>query len=325
MEEALRVIFSAAFIAAILRTSTPLILPALGGLVSELGGVGNIALEGLMLVAACTGVLVSVATKSAWVGMLAGVGLSIVLALLLAFFHLNLKADLILAAIALNILASGATIFVVFLVTRDKGATNSLVSGQMPFVRDIVPGVTSILEGPDSFLKSIVTILNQNILTYLAFALVAAVAVFLYRTRTGIHMRAVGENSDAARSVGINVRAMQYLALGMSGLFAGLGGIYLSMGYVKYFARDMTSGRGFIALAAVFLGAKHPVGTAIAAIAFGAAEALSVQLGNLKIPTQLVSMIPYLATLIALVVYAIVQRQRVVARQRKFTQQAKAA
>jgi simple sugar transport system permease protein len=311
MEEALRVIFSATFIAAVLRVSTPIVFPALGGLISELAGVGNIALEGIMLSAACAGVLISAYTKSEWLGLVAGITVSTLLALLLAAFHLELKADLILAAIALNILASGGTIFIVYLLTNDKGSSASLVSGQMPFI-DIpiikdIPILGPILSG-------------QNLLTYVMLIATALVAIFLYRTRLGVHLRAVGENPDAARSVGINVRFMQYLALGLSGLLAGLGGVYLSMGYVKFFARDMTAGRGFIALAAVYLGAKRPVGTLIAGLAFGAADALSIQLGNLQIPTQLVQMIPYIATLIALVVYAIIQKQRVVARQRKFRQ-----
>jgi simple sugar transport system permease protein len=311
MQEVINVIFSTAFVAAVLRVSTPIVLPALGGLIAELAGVGNIALEGIMLSAACAGVLVSAYTNSAVLGLIAGVIVSTLLALLLAFFHLQLKADLILAAIALNILASGGTIFIVFLLIGDKGSTASLVSQQMPFV-DIpiikdIPVLGQIISG-------------QNLLTYVAFIAAVLVAIFLYRTRAGVHLRAVGESPDAARSVGINVRVNQYLALGLSGFLAGLGGIYLSMGYVKFFARDMTAGRGFIALAAVYLGAKNPIGTLIAALAFGAADALSIQLGNLKIPTQLVQMIPYVATVVALVVYAIVQRQRAVARQRKFRQ-----
>ncbi len=314
MEQALNVIFSTAFLAAMLRVSTPLILPALGGLISELGGVINIALEGSMLIAACAGVLVSVWTQSAWLGLLAGVLLGTLTSLLLAFFHLNLKADLILAAIALNLLASGGTIFVVYLVTGDKSSTSRLVSGQMPFLRDVIPAVADLpVVGP---------ILNQNILTYAAFALAGVVAFFLYRTRTGVHLRAVGENPDAARSVGIDVRRMQYLALTLSGLLASLGGVYLSMGYVKFFARDMTGGRGFIALAAIYLGARHPLGVLIAALVFGAAEALAIQLGNLRVPTQLVQIIPYAATIVALVVYALAQRQRALARQRKFRQAA---
>lgn len=309
MDQALQVIFSATFVAAVLRVSTPILLAALGGLIAELGGVGNIALEGIMLTAACAGVLISVATGSAWLGLIAGVFMGTLIALILAFFHLNLKADLILAAIALNILASGGTIFVVYLLTGDKGGTSGLVSQQMPFI-DIpviqdIPVVGEIVSG-------------QNLLTYVALISVAVVWVFLYRMRSGIHLRAVGENPDAARSVGINVKAQQYLALGLSGVLAALGGVYLSMGYVKFFARDMTAGRGFIALAAIYLGGKNPVGTMIAALVFGAADALSIQLGNLAIPTQIVQMLPYVATLIALVVYAVVQRQRARARQRKF-------
>jgi general nucleoside transport system permease protein len=320
MEEALKVIFSATFLAAMLRVATPLIFPALGGLISEMGGVGNIALEGTMLSAACAGVLISVVSKSTLIGMLAGVLMAVLVTTLLAFFHLNLKSDLILTAVALNVLASGATTFVVFLVTQaltgsgDKGGTSSLVSGKLPFLSDLIPSARTW--GPIS------EVLDQNVLTYVALIMVAVVSVFLYRTRTGIHLRAVGENPDAARSVGINVMRMKYLSLMLSGLFAGLGGVFLSMGYVQFFARDMTAGRGFIALAAVYLGGKTPVGTLIAALAFGAADALSIQLGNLRFPTQIVQMIPYAATIIALVVYAIVQRQRQVARQRKFAQAA---
>ncbi len=314
MEQVLNVVFSTAFLAAVLRVSTPLILPALGGLISELGGVINIALEGIMLIAACAGVLVSVWTRSAGLGLLAGLALGTLTSLVLAFFHLNLKADLILAAIALNLLASGGTIFVVYLVTGDKSSTSRLVSGQMPFLRDIIPTIAD--------LPTIGPILNQNILTYAAFVLTAAVAFFLYRTRPGVHLRAVGENPEAARSVGIDVRRMQYLALILSGALAALGGVYLSMGYVKFFARDMTGGRGFIALAAIYLGARHPLGVLVAALVFGAAEALAIQLGNLRVPTQLVQIIPYAATIIALVLYAIAQRQRVAARQRKFRQAA---
>jgi simple sugar transport system permease protein len=199
----------------------------------------------------------------------------------------------------------------VYLLTGDKGGTSTLISGQMPFVE--IPIVKDI-----PVIGEIVS--GQNLLTYVALLSALIVSIYLYRTRSGIHLRAVGENIEAARSVGIHVRSRQYLALGLSGLLAALGGVYLSMGYVKFFARDMTAGRGFIALAAIYLGGKTPLGTLIAALVFGAADALSVQLGNLRIPTQLVQMIPYVATLIALVVYALVQRQRAIARQRRFRQ-----
>jgi general nucleoside transport system permease protein len=309
MESVLQVIFSAAFVTTILRMSTPLILPALGGLIAELGGASNIALEGTMLTSACAGVLVSAYTGSAWLGLLAGLIMGALMALVLGVFHLNLKADIILVGLALNILASGATIFVVYLLTGDKGSSTKLVSQQMPFI-DIplikdIPVLGEILSG-------------QNLLTYVAFIAAGLVWVFLYRTRTGIHLRAVGENPDAARSVGIDVTRMRYLALLLSGLLAALGGIHLSMGYVKFFQRDMTAGRGFIALAAVYLGAKHPLGTLVAALLFGAADALSIQLGNLKVPSQLVQMIPYVVTVGSLIIYAVVRKRQALARQRKF-------
>jgi simple sugar transport system permease protein len=177
---------------------------------------------------------------------------------------------------------------------------------EIPIIKDI-PVLGPILSG-------------QNLLTYVAFISTGLVSVFLYRTRLGVHIRAVGESTDAARSVGINVTSMRYLALLLSGFFAALGGIHLSMGYVKFFQRDMTAGRGFIALAAVYLGAKHPFGTLLAALLFGAADALSIQLGNLRVPSQLVQMIPYVVTVASLIIYALVRKRRAIARQRRFQQ-----
>ncbi len=309
MDSALKVIFSAVFVSTILRVSTPLILPALGGLIAELSGASNIALEGMMLTSACAGVLVSVYTHSEWLGLLAGISLAEVMALILGYFHLKLKADIILVGLALNILASGATIFVVYLLTGDKGSSTKLVSLEMPTIT--IPIIKDI-----PFLGEVLS--GQNLITYLAFIATGLVWLFLYRTRLGIHIRAVGENPDAARSVGINVSAMRYLALMLSALLAALGGIHLSMGYVKFFQRDMTSGRGFIALAAVYLGAKHPVGTLIAALVFGAADALSIQLGNLNIPSQLVQMIPPVVTVVSLILYAIARKRRAAMLQRRF-------
>ena len=174
MQEALNVIFSMTFLVAVLRVATPLILPALGGLISELGGVGNIALEGLMLAAACAGALISAYTKSVWLGCIAGLATATALAALLAFFHLDLKGDLVLSAVALNILSSGATIFVVYLLTKSKSDTSALVSGQMPFLSDWIPAIKNVpVVGP---------VLNQNILTYGALLLTGLVATFLYRT-----------------------------------------------------------------------------------------------------------------------------------------------
>lgn len=311
----LRSILSAAFIGSVIRVATPILLPALGGLVSELAGVTNVALEGLMLIAALVGVVISTFTGNAWLGCLAGVACSVVAAILLAYFHLNLKADIILSGLAINIASSGGTIFILYLLTKDKGSSSKLASLSLPRIAIPVLDGMPVL-GP--------MLSRHNVLTYVAVLLVFLIWVFLYRTRLGIHIRAVGENAEAAGAVGINVRRTRYIALILSGVMAGLGGINMSMGYLNMFQRDMTAGRGFIALAAVHLGNRKPVGVALASLFFGFADALSNQLGSLAIPPQWVQMIPYAATVLALVIYAVQGRAAAVERARRLQERLQA-
>lgn len=329
-EAVLASIFSAAFIATIIRASTPLILPAMGGLISELAGVINIALEGIMLSAAFFGVVVSALGPGwfpglpfwvyPWLGALAGMISGIALAWLIAFFHLELGADIILAGLGINILASGGTVFVMFALTGDKGSTSTLASPAVPAVT--IPFVNNIL-----FVNQLLNgenLTGYNIMTYAAFISVILVWIFLYRTPLGTHLRSVGENPQAAASVGINVKRVRYIALLLSGALASLGGINLSMGYLTLFQANMTAGRGFIALAAVFLGNKNPVGTLIAALIFGAAGALEAQLGTLNIPSQLITMIPPIVTIAALVIYNIRRQAQIRANARKFQERMEA-
>ena len=182
------------------------------------------------------------------------------------------------------------------MITGEKGTSTKLTSYKMPsidipLIKDI-PVLGEILSG-------------HSILTYFAFICVFIAAFLLFKTAIGLRIRAVGENSDAAESVGVNVKRIKAMSLIICGFFASLGGAYLSMDYVTWFQREMTSGRGFIALAAMNLGNSHPVGTMLAAMLFGAAEAIATILQSLKIPYQLVLMIPYFVTLIGLIVYAI--------------------
>lgn len=307
----LQSIFSALFLASILRISTPIILAALGGLVSELSGATNITLEGTMLVAAFTGVVVSAYADSVILGVICGILAGLMIAVFLAIFHLHLKTDLFLAGIALNIMATGGTIFLLYILTGDKGNSSTLASGTLPFVQ--IPVVKDI-----PFLKTVLS--GHNVLVYLSFVLTWLVAIFLYRTRLGVHLRAVGENAEAAGSVGINVLQIRWIALLISGFLASLGGLYMSMAYLNLFQRDMTAGRGFIALAAVYLGGRKPWGVLIAAIIFGGFDALSNQLGSLKIAPQLVQVIPYVATIVALVVYNLRQQTMALERMRRFHQ-----
>lgn len=311
-ENVIEGIFSAAFLASILRVTTPILLPSLGALISDRAGVINIGLEGLMLVAAFTGVIFSAYAQiwfgseigtliGPWLGMIAGVSASVSLALLLAFFHLNLRGDLILSGIALNVLGSAATVAIMFELTGERGNTSSLASLEMPFIQ--LPEIINRIPLVGSFLFGVFD--NQNLMTWVAFLSVGVVAYGLYRTPFGMHLRAVGENPDAAASVGIPVKRVQYLALVLSGVFAGLGGVHMSMGYLSLFQRDMTAGRGFIALATPLLGGNTPFGTGLASVVFGFFDALAIRIGSLAIAPQLPQMIPYIATVMALVIYAL--------------------
>lgn len=315
-ETVIQSIFSAAFLASILRVATPILLPSLGALLSDRAGVINIGLEGIMLVSAFTGVVFSAYAQTwfgqetglvigPWLGLLMGVIASILMALLLAFFHLRLKADLILSGIAINILGSAGTVAIMYELTGDRGNTSTLPSLVIPFIQ--LPEFINDIPVIGPFIFQILD--NQSAMTWIAFIAVFLVAFMLYRTPFGMHLRAAGENPEAAASVGIPVQRTRYIALMLSGLLAGLGGIHMSMGYLSLFQRDMTSGRGFIALATPLLGGNNPYGTMAASLVFGFFDALASRIGSLQIPSQLPQMVPYVATVMALVVYALQTRQ----------------
>jgi general nucleoside transport system permease protein len=301
MNAMLKSILSAQFGFAILRVMTPLLYPAIGVAISGLAGAVNIALEGIMLCSACAGVLVSAFTHSLWLSLASGIAVGVGLAGLLGFFHLRLKADIILAAIAMNMLASGLTIFVLFLATGDKGSSSSLTSlvfplVQLPLLRR-VPVLGAIVSG-------------QNVLVYGAFLAVFLYWLIVFKTPLGLRIRAVGQNPDAAQSVGINVNRTRLWALLLSGFFGALGGLYLAMGYVSWFARDMTAGRGWIAIAAASLGNNMPLGTFLSSLLFGAVNALAIYLAPLNVPSEFIQMIPYLATFLALTLYSVQAMRR---------------
>ena len=286
----------------VLRVSTPILFAALGALISDKAGVINIALEGIMLMSALTGVIFSAITGSAFFGLFMAVVVGGLVGLSLGYFSLNLKTDVILAAVAINMIALGGTIFVLFLVAGDKGISSSLASKVLPKI-DIpglksIPGIGPILSG-------------HNVLTYMAFLSVFLIWFFLYKTPLGLRIRAVGENEHAADSVGISVIKTRYIALIISGVLAGFGGAYMSMGYVSWFSRDMVAGRGFIALAAEAMGGATPVGSMLTSLLFGFFDALSNSLQLLKIPYEFVSMLPYAATVVGLVIYTIRKTEQI--------------
>lgn len=289
-------IFSTSFGFAVFRVTTPIIFAALAGLITNKAGVMNIALEAIMLMAAFSGAIVSSYSQSAFLGVLMAMLAGVLVALFMAEFAFKLKADLILTGIALNTFASGATVFLMYMICNDKASTSNLPSCNVPAVElpiiQNIPVLGEIISG-------------HNLLTYLAFLSVFIVWILIYKTPLGLRIRAVGENPDAAQSVGINVVQVQFVALILSGIFAGLGGAFMSMGYMSFFSKDMVAGRGFIALAAQNMGGAAPLGTLIASLIFGLADALSNMLQTLNVPAEVVQMQPYLLTIVGLVVYAV--------------------
>lgn len=297
----LNAIFSTSFGFPVLRVTTPIIFAAMAALITNKAGVMNIALEAIMLFGAFFGTVVSAWTQNAFFGVLAAIGAGIILSMLMAFFAFRMKADLILTGIALNTFASGSTVFLMYMVCNDKASTSGLPSCNVPSI-DLpliksIPVIGEMISG-------------HNLLTYLAFFSVIVVWILIYKTPLGLRIRAVGENAHAAESVGIKVMNVQFIALFLSGIFAGLGGAFMSMGYLSFFSRDMIAGRGFIALAAQNMGGAAPLGTLIASIIFGIADALSNMLQTLNVPAELVQMQPYLLTIIGLVIYAVADNHR---------------
>lgn len=295
MNPLLKSIFSTEFGFAIFRVTTPLLFPAIGVAISGLSGAVNIGLEGIMLTSACAGVLVSAFTKSLLLALLAGLAVGIGMAALLGYFHIRLKADIILAAIALNMFAGGITIVFLFLTTGDKGSTSSLTSQVFPVLH--IPLLKSVpVLGP--------VLSGHNILVYASLLAVVLYWLITFKTPLGLRIRAVGQNPDAARSVGINVDRTRLYALLLSGFFGALGGLYLCLGYVSWFGRNITSGRGWIAVAAASLGGNMPVGTFLSSLLFGVVNALANYLAPLRVPSEFIQMIPYLVAAVALAVYS---------------------
>lgn len=288
-------IFSPEFLNSTLRATTPILFAALASAIASKSGIVNMALEGIMLFTALFGVIFSAAFQNTWLGLLATMAVGGFIGFFLAFFVLRLKTDEILAAIAINLIANGATILILLYVSGDRGISSSIPSL-------IIPRVSLPIIKDIPFLGEVLS--NQNVLTYVALVMVGLIHIFLYKTPLGLQIRAVGENEDAAESVGISSTKIRYIALTLSGVLASMGGYFLSGGYMTKFTTGMSAGRGFIALAASAMGGNTPVGSFLVSLLFGAAQAMSniLQLGNL--PHELVQTLPYITTLIGLGIYS---------------------
>lgn len=280
-----------------IRATTPLLLAALGGLFSERSGIVNIALEGIILFGALAAAVVTQLVEAPfvadnpsarvwyapWLGLLAAMVLGALVAGVHALVSIKYKADQIISGTAINLMGLGIPAVVLAGLYQNTSISDP-VKNRLPDISLLgIPG------------------LKFSVLVYVAFLLVPLVWFVVFRTPFGLRLRAVGEHPEAADSLGISVTRMRYVGVMLSGVLAGLGGAYLSIGNLNQFVSEMSGGRGFIALAALIFGKWHPLGVLGATLLFGAFQATEVLLGGGKLlPPTLVQSLPYILTMLVL-------------------------
>ena len=277
-----------------LMYSTPLIFGALGGVISERAGVVNIGIEGMMVIGAFTGATVGYFTGNPWLGFLvAGLSGSLI-SLLLAIAAINFKADQTIVGMAINLIGPGLALFLCKITFN--GATMS---------RTVTNKLPKFLDGSSFPKDSLLSNLNVDMTAFIALILTAIIWFIFYKTKWGLRVRSVGEHPAAADTLGVNVSLTRYICVLLSGMLAGFGGASMTLAVVSQFAPTVISGQGFIALAAVIFGKWTPFGAYGACMLFGFAQALVVMLGggNTILPSELLAMIPYILTIIVLILF----------------------
>jgi simple sugar transport system permease protein len=289
-------LFTAAFItqlfASTLRMATPVLYASLGETFSQRSGVTNIGIEGIMMIGACTGFVGASLTGSLFLGLLIAMASGIFINALFAVGVILFHGNQIVLGTALNILAAGLSTF----IYRSAFGILSVPETIEGFKRISIPLLSKIpILGEVLF--------DQNILVYAALLLVPLCSFFLYKTRPGLKLRAAGEHPRAADTMGIDAYSERFLGCILDGMFCAVGGMYLSVAYMNSYVDNIVSGRGFIALAAVVFGKWNPKGVLLATLLFGFADALQLraQAIGLGIPYQFMMMVPYVVTLLAMI------------------------
>ncbi len=268
-----------------IRLAAPLTLAAIGGLFSERSGIVNIALEGLMLVGAFAAAVATFYSGSPWFGVLTAAVAGAMMAHVHGLVCVKFKGNHIVSGVGINILAIGATPFIAGALFGTTGSTPDIARSLGTWS---IPGLGAVLG-------------EYSPLVFLSWLAVPVAYVLVFRTRFGLRLRAAGENPWAAETAGVNVARVRYIAVLLSGVFAGLAGAFLSIGYGTSFVRNMTAGRGFLALAALIFGKWTPGGALAACLLFGFFDALQMRLQGVgSIPPQFVQMIPYIVTMLVL-------------------------
>ncbi|HIR57382.1 MAG TPA: ABC transporter permease [Candidatus Gallacutalibacter pullicola] len=272
-----------------LRLTTPIAYVTLGAVVLEKSGVNAMAMEGTMLVGAFGAVVGSWFTGSAWLGVLTGILFAVLISLVRSFLCVSHQADQTVSGVGINILASGMTAMLLKVIWNMDGKSDvvtALSDWSIPFVENI-PVVGEIIG-------------KQNPLVYLLFPVLIGCCLLLGHTPFGLRLAAVGEHPEVLSSLGLSVYRYRYIATILSGILAGIGGAYLSIGQLSFFTQDMASGRGFMALAACIFGRWTALGGFLGALLFGFAEAVQIRLQSWVQYTQFIRMIPYAVTILVL-------------------------
>lgn len=276
-------------LAGAIRVTIPIGFAALAGMISERAGVINMGLEGMMLIGAFFSVVGSYITGSPWIGLIFAMVSGAMIGLLMSVFAIGFKCEHMLTGVAANLLASGLTVVLLQMIWNTRGkseAVNGLgvvsvpVINKIPIIKDLIGTISPLF--------------------YILVALMLIVWFVLFHTPIGLRIRVVGDNPFMAGSMGVKVYRIQYACMALSGALAGLGGAYLSIGDINMFSKGMVAGRGYIALSMVILGGWHPVGVVVSGLVYGVAQSLQFRIQSVKIPAQLVQMLPYLVTILVL-------------------------
>jgi simple sugar transport system permease protein len=306
-------VFNVALIGSGIRLATPIILAALGGAICTRAGVLNLALEGMMLLGAFLGIVMAFFLGSTFLGILVAMLAGGLLGALFAFLYLRYKVNLIILALAINLLILEITVYFMRILFGNVGSWSdpSIQRVQdiaLPIIENI-PTLGDILSG-------------HNPIVYTSWIVAIVGYIVLFRTKFGRHVRAVGENQAAAETVGINVIRVQVAALVISGMLAALGGAFLSVGHLTLFTRNMSNNRGWVAVTAAIFGFQHPIGVLIAGLFFGFAEALAVRIQTITdLPPNLIQLLPQFATLAALILVAAREKISLELTRRRFRRQ----
>ncbi|MDD3655561.1 MAG: ABC transporter permease [Atribacterota bacterium] len=284
------------FFASVIRITIPLTLAGLGGVFSEKSGVVNIGLEGIMLTSAFAAVAGTNFTENVWMGILIAAIVGTLLGLIHAIVTVTFKANQIVSGVAINLFASGITVFLSWLWFHE---TQIMALDSLPIWGFNIPNPG---EASPLVRSLIVIFAHHSPMVYITLIIIIISHILIFKTPFGLRLRSVGEYPQAADTLGINVISMRYIAVLISGGLAGLAGSFLSIEQAHFFVKEMSGGRGFIALAAMIFGKWTPIGTVGAALLFGVGEALAIRLqGIFTIPVQFINMVPYLLAIFVLV------------------------